>query len=318
MKLFFKWMLLLSVNLVLANDLSEPYTLLEFPSAIERLNASAPETEQITDKFTYREFRHKDPRLPFWSFIEKVYREQHNGNTKGLTAFVFSKKNTPYTLEEIPLVLARINANSPESEQMYGRVTYMAFRRKDPRLPSWMTLVNWYKKEYGDSNGLSAFVFSETKRKGKFYELKEVPLAVASINANSPAREQMNSIPTYRAFRNKDPKLPSWMTLVNWYKKEYGDSNGLSAFVFPRKEKNTGFYNLEEVPLALMRVIARSSTQEKMIFRAIYEVLRSQDSTLPTWDTLIKRYEKKYGEEQDLSVAVSNGDGECEISMGQP
>ena len=292
-----------------------PYTLEEIPEAIVRFNRNFPETEQIVSRSTYRKFYYKDPRFPPWKTLENWYAKKY-GTRKGCTHFVFTgqqfiPKPPPYTLEEIPEAIARLNRNSPETEQITNGRSYGIFRYKDPRLPSWRTLENWYEQKYGTIQGCSYFIFTGRQfiPKPPPYDLEEIPEAVERVNRKSPETEQMTSRPTYREFRYKDIRLPPWKTLENWYEKKYGTIKGCSQFVFKGQQftPKPPPYDLEEIPKAVERVNRKSPETEQMTSRPTYREFRYKDIRLPPWKTLENWYEKKYGTIKGCSQFVFKG-----------
>ena len=136
-----------------------------------------------------------------------------------------------YSLEDVPEAVKKLNEISPKTEQIISQTTYEKFRHKDPKLPSWPVLINWYEKENGNIKGLSKFVFGFAYGK-ELYSLEEVPEAIEKLNEISPATEQITSQRTYEKFRHKDPKLPSWSALSVWYGKKYKNSLELSLYEF--------------------------------------------------------------------------------------
>ena len=217
------------------------YTLDEVPQAVAKLNATSPAEKQIKSVKTYKKFYHKDERLPPWHTLG-VWFQQKYGNKKGLLNFVLNK-GRPYTLKDIPVAVARLNAISPAEKQITGVNTYKKFHHKDPRLPTFNTVLHWYKKEYGSSTGVMAFILTgkrpEPKPNTEFYTLKEIPGAIARLNATSPIEEQITNKTTYEKFRHKDQKLPSWSAASEWFAKKHDNRQGFSNFMFGRSCEDT-------------------------------------------------------------------------------
>ena len=320
--ILFKFIFLLLCSSQVLAKKSERYALRDIPSVVERINTESSEEEQMRSVSTYEEFReNKDPKLPSWSTLYRRYRAEY-GDGKGLSDFVFPNKppvresqSAFYSLEEVPAVIARINGESSEEEQINSISTYKDFYSKDedPKLPSWSTITNWYRAEHGDAKGLSDFVFPNKPpvrgSQSAFYSLEEIPSVVSRINAESSEDEKMNSVSTYTDFRFKDPRLPSWSTVANWYREKHGDTKGLSDFIFPVREfkrkperkRSSRFYALKEIPLVVLKINGESSKEEQIKSRVTYEEFRSKDAKLPAWMTLAGWYKEKYGNIQGLS-----------------
>ncbi len=285
------------------------YALEEIPSVVANVNAQSSEEKQIRDVLTYGEFRSKDPKLPSWSTLVIWYEKEH-GSGQGLFEFVFSGKF--YPLEEVPLVVSIINAASLKKEQMRSIVTYEKFRPKDRMLPSWGTLVLWYKQKNGTGKGLSKFIFVDDKkprRQSRFYPFEEIPPAVERINAESSEEEQITNMATYEVFRKKDPKLPSRMTISKWFIQEYGYGIGVSDFICKgiEPEPILYFYNLEEIPSVVARLNTESSKEEQMNTRSTYKKFYSKDPRLPSWGTLSNWFVQEYGDEKGFSTFIFFG-----------
>ena len=74
-------------------------------------------------------------------------------------------KLTPYSLNEVPGAVARINTSLPEEEKIKSVRTYHNYLRKedrDYRLPPLTTVANWYKQIHSDQRGLMDFILSES------------------------------------------------------------------------------------------------------------------------------------------------------------
>ena len=270
----------------------EKYTLEEVPEAVSRLNKNSPETEQIISVKTYKKFHHKDLKLPAWETLVIWYVKKH-GNAKGLLNFILNKLGL-YTLEEIPEVFFKLlHENSLRVEQITNiQKTYEELRPQDPRLPSYNAFANWHTKKHGKSTRLPDFILNRTKIEP--YTLEEVPDAVSRLNELSPETEQITSIDTYKEFYPKDPRLPPWATLADWYFKKYGNRRALD-FVLNRTKIE--LYTLEEIPEAFLKLLHKNSIQTEQVINIskTYTELRPQDPKLPHWATLSKWYVKKYG-----------------------
>ena len=290
----------LSAFVLSESNFIQLYTLDEVPEAVARLNANSPKENQIKSVNTYREFYHRDPRLPPWHTLGMWFIEEY-GNKKGLLNFVLNKGRT-YTLDEIPGAVARLNEKSSTEEQITSINTYKKFYHKDSRLFSFESVSIRYEKKYGTKSGAIEFVLtgkkSEPKPNIEFYTLEEIPAAVARLNANSPTEEQITSKTTYENFRYKDSKLPSWSAASKWFLKEYGSRQGFSDFMF--RKTTTKSYTLEEIPAAVARLNANSPTEEQITSMQTYEDFHQNDPKLPTWDTISEWYKNKYGNRKEL------------------
>ncbi|MDE0152070.1 MAG: hypothetical protein OXK80_06235 [Bdellovibrionales bacterium] len=212
-----------------------------------------------------------------------------------------------YNLEEIPSAVERLNEKSPQSEYMRNAMTYNAFRYKDPKLPSWITIYRWYKAKYGNTKGLYDFIFPDRHTISTLYALEAVPLAVADLNAKLPAEEQIKDVETYNQFRHRDLKLPSWTSLVNWFTEVYGEGEGLLSFVLSSKEPYFRFYDLDEIPSKVTNLNARSPEKEQMRSIATYEEFRFKDPKLPSWGTIVNWFKEKYGDGRGASNFIFEG-----------
>ena len=206
----------------------EKYSLAEYPGAIINFNMEFVSVGQIIDEETYKIYSHRDSKLHSWDSIKKMYEREHD-SIEGFEDFLFSRSHY-YSLEEIPNVIARLNRKSSKAKKIKDIVTYEKFRYKDPRLPSWILIV----KEYVDENSVIEGLVHSIFRKPKLYSLETVPGVVARLNTKSPRTEQITSIRTYKKFYYKDPRLPSWTTLIRWYTKIHGNNDGLMDFLFSK------------------------------------------------------------------------------------
>ncbi|MDE0152071.1 MAG: hypothetical protein OXK80_06240 [Bdellovibrionales bacterium] len=284
--------LLICSNQALARQSGDYYKLQKVPSAVVSFNEQFPDT-QITNISTYKQFYNKDPKLPSWSTLTRLYEKKH-GSSKGLARFIFQQERF-YTLEEIPSAVASLNKESLEEEQIRGQVSYKSFYDKDPKLPSWMTLARWYRDKHGSGGGLADFVF----QREELYTLEEIPSAVASLNKESLEEEQIRGQVSYKSFYDKDPKLPSWMTLARWYREEHGSGAGLASFVFQRER----LYSLEEVPSAVVS-FNEKFPDAQMTNISTYKQFYDKDSKLPSWSALASWYREKHDSEVGLADFV--------------
>ena len=204
-----------------------------------------------------------------------------------------------YTLEEVPEAVSRLNEISPETEQITNLNTYDKFHHKDPRLPPWTTLANWYIKKHGNAKGLLNFILNKTG----LYSLEEIPeIFLKLIHENSIQVEQITNIQkTYEEFHPKDPRLPSWNTLQIWYKNKYGNLKGLSSYIVKNTTRKhidrtkIELYSLEEVPEAVARLNEISPETEQLTNLNTYDKFHHKDPKLPSMRTLIIWFKNKYG-----------------------
>ena len=297
------------------------YPLEEVPLVVAIINAESLKKEQMRSIVTYEKFRPKDRMLPSWGTLVLWYKQKH-GTGKGLSKFIFVDDKKPrrqsrfYPFKEIPPAVERINAESSEEEQITNMATYEVFRKKDPRLPSRMTISKWFIQEYGYGIGVSDFICKgiEPEPILYFYNLEEIPLVVARLNAESSKEEQMNTRSTYQKFYSKkDPRLPSWGTLANWFVQEYGNGKGLSTFIFFGREPDAKFYTLKEIPSVVARLNAESSKEEQMRSIVTYEKFHPKDRMLPSWRALANWYNAEYGDGKGLADFVF--DRNCENAL---
>ena len=281
---------------------TERYTLEEVPEAIAKLNETSPATEQITSVRTYKEFHPKDSKLPPWETLVTWYLKKHS-RAKGLLDFILSRTKVEfYSLEEIPSIFLRLlHENSLKTEQITNvQRTYEELRPKDPKLPSWNTLLIWYEK----STGLSDYILNRTKIEP--YTLEEIPSAVSKLNKISLQTEQITSVRTYKEFHPKDPKLPSWNTLAGWYEKKHKNTKGLLDFILSRTKM--ALYTLEEIPLAFLKLLHENSLQAEQIInvRKTYEELHPKNPRFPHWSTARNWYKHKHGNSAEFLDFILN------------
>ena len=139
----------------------ERYTLEEIYLAVLRLNSKSPSSEQIIDGSTYKDYRHKDERLPSWGTVERWHKKKTGASRGAVDIYIRGQKPKPkpkpmvehYSLEEIYPAVLRLNRNSPRSEQIIDGPTYKDYRDKDERLPAWRTVRHWHKKKTGAERG---------------------------------------------------------------------------------------------------------------------------------------------------------------------
>ncbi len=303
------------VGFILTGKLPEPktefYSLEEIPPAVAKLNASSPTEEQIKSRSNYNKFRYKDKKLPQWNTAVGWFLKEH-GYIRGFVDFMFNRTEPElHSLEEIPPAVAKLNANSPDAEQINSVKNYEQFRHKDSKLPSLSTAQHWFKKKYGSKQGFLAFITTGKlpEPKLEFYSIKEIPGAVARLNANSPKEEQIKSVKTYEKFRYKDPKLRSWNTAIYWFKKEYGSQQGFLAFITTGKlpEPKPEFYSLEEIPPAVAKLNANSPKEEQIKSVKTYEKFRYKDPKLRSLSVAKNLFTKEHGSQQGFLAFVTTG-----------
>ena len=216
------------------------YSLKEVPDVVRRINERLPEEEKIRDKRTYNEYfkrEDRDQRLPSLPTVARWYENKYGGQ-QGVMDFILGRepKLKPYSLEEMPGAVKRINQSLPEEEKIKSDGTYKEYRKRedrDKRLPLLATVKYWYKREHGHTRGVMDYILSESNLL-KNYSYEEIPTAVARINASLPESEKIRSDGTYKEYRkreDRDKRLPPFQTVADWYKKKHGHHRGMMNFI---------------------------------------------------------------------------------------
>ena len=222
------------------SNLPKSYTLEEVPGAVARINESLSEEEKIRSEGTYKNYlkrEDRDPRLPPIGIVKNWYKKIH-GDGQGMMNYILGResKPKPYSYEEIPAVVSRINASLLESEKIRNVPTYKEYLKRedrDKRLPSLQTVAGWYKREHGHQRGVMDFILGR-ELKPKPYSYEEIPGAVARINEGLPESEKIRDGPTYEKYykrEDRDKRLPSFPTVARWYKKKHGHKRGVMNFI---------------------------------------------------------------------------------------
>ena len=210
-----------------------------------------------------------------------------------------------YTLEEIPGAVARINANLPKDKKIRSDSTYDEYLNKedrDQKLPALHIVRKWYAKKHGHGQGAMNFILGrEPKSKSKYYSLEEIPEAVARINANLPAQENIRDTDTYKKYlkkKNRDQRLPPLHTVRKWYAKKHSHGQGAMNFILGREPKSKSkYYSLEEIPSAVARINVSLPEEEKIRDGPTYNEYfkrEDRDQRLPALDTVKEWYQKKH------------------------
>ena len=286
----------------------EHYSLKEIPGAVARINKSLSEDEQIRSKGTYKEYlsrKDRDKRLPLYATVGSWYAREY-GHQRGLVDFILGRESIKYySLEEIPVAVARINKSLPENEQIRSDGTYNEYLRRkdrDKRLSPLGTVGSWYEKEHGHRRGLMDFILG--RESIKYYSLEEIPGAVSRINKSLPEDEQIRSKGTYNEYlrrKDGDKRLPLLTTVGYWYAKKHGDQRGLMDFILGRE--SIKYYSLEEIPAVVARINERLPEDEQIKSKGTYnEYLRrkDRDKRLPPIGTVGYWYAREYGDQRGL------------------
>ena len=284
----------------------ERYTLEQIPAAVARINASLPAEEKIRDKRTYKKYlkrEDRDQRLPLLATVGYWYQKKH-GHKRGLMDFIMGRESRSMSerLKEIPGLVSRINASLPEEEKIKDGPTYKKYLKRedrDPRLPPLTTVKNWYKQIHGTHRGLMNFILSESNLPTS-YTLEQIPGAVARINEGLSEQEKIKNRKTYKNYlerENKDPRLPSFDAVSEWYKKKHGHTRGLMNFILSESNLPTS-YTLEQIPGAVARINESLPEKEKIRNTPTYEEYlkrEDRDKRLPPLATVVFRYTEKHG-----------------------
>ena len=289
----------------------ERYTLKEIPAAVARINEGLPESEKIRSDGTYNEYRKRedrDPRLPSLSTVANWYKREH-GHKRGVMDFILGRelRPKPYSYEEVPGAVSRVNASLPESEKIRSEGTFNEYRKRedrDPRLPSLSTVENWYKEIHGHTRGLMDFILGR-ESKSMSDRLKEIPGLVARINERLPEQEKIRGFRTYNEYlkrEDRDQRLPLLATVANWYKREHGHKRGVMDYILSESNllKN---YSYEEIPTAVARINASLPEAEKIRSARTYEKYckrEDRDQRLPSLNAVGYWYEKEHGNTRGL------------------
>ena len=209
-----------------------------------------------------------------------------------------------YTLEQIPAAIARINESLLKPEKIKSKRTYNEYLKRedrDPRLPPFNTVANWYENTYDNTRGFMNFIL----RRKLQYTLEEIPRAVSKINERLPEQEKIKSTKTYNEYlkrEDRDQRLPSFTTVARWYENTYGDTRGMVDFILGRKPKLT-LYSLEEIPGAISRINEVLSEQEQIRTQRTYDEYfkrEDKDPRLPSFNSVARWYKKKHGDRREV------------------
>ena len=291
----------------------ERYTLEQIPAAVARINENLSEKEKIKNGPTYENYlkrEDRDPRLPPLSTLKKWYKKKH-GHKRGVIGYIMGKPR-PYSYEEVPNAVARINKSLPEEEKIRDTPTYNEYLKRedrDPRLPFLWTLEWWHKKKHGHQRGVMDYIMGrELKPKPRLYSsYEEVPSTVARINEGLPELEKIKDEPTYNEYHereDRDPRLPPLRTVQNWYKKKHGHKRGVMDYIMGRELKpKPRLYSYEEMPSAVARINEGLPELEKIRDTPTYNAYlkrEDRDPRLPSLSTVASWYEKKHGHHRGM------------------
>ena len=201
-------------------------------------------------------------------------------------------------MNEVPPVVIKLNAESPESKQITDTVTYEKFRHKDPKLPTLNSVAYQYTTKHGKREGLPTFITTGEipEPQPEFYSFEEIFPAVARLNSKSPESEQIISEDTYEEFRHEDQKLPPFSTIRSQHYSKYGHWRGVIQLILTGKhpEPESELYSFEEIFPAVIRLNAESPESKQITDTATYEKFHHKDPQLPTLNRVAYQFAQKH------------------------
>ena len=291
------------------------YSLKEVPDVVRRINERLPEEEKIRDKRTYNEYfkrEDRDQRLPSLPTVARWYENKY-GDQQGVMDFILGRepKLKPYSLEEMPGAVKRINQSLPEEEKIKSDRTYNNYLKrenKDQRLPPLVTVGKWYQKKHGHQRGVMNFILGRDRP----YSLEEIPGAVVRINASLSEEEKIRDKRTYKNYlkrEDRDQRLPSLYTVREWYIDKHGDGQGLMDFILGRESRSVSD-RLKEIPGLVSRINESLPEEEKIRDTLTYENYlkkEDRDQRLPPLSTVATWYERERGNKRGLMNFIRFG-----------